>query len=102
MSAGLPTGAGIDTNICFKDYPSIVKQYGFNGYAATSNRVLKIEDDYEPTRVLDISNSADKSIERVEYVNVSGQVSNKPFKGFNVVVTIYTDGSKDVQKKVVR
>lgn len=101
-SQGLAAGAGIDTNICFKDYPSIVKQYGFNGYAATSNRVQKIEDDYEPTRVLDISNSADKSIERVEYVNVSGQVSNKPFKGFNVVVTIYTDGSKDVQKKVVR
>ena len=26
----------LDTNVCYKDYPSIVKQYGFNGYSANS------------------------------------------------------------------
>lgn len=101
-SKGLAAGAGIDTNICFKDYPSIVKQYGFNGYTSTSSKVVESDNDYEPTRVRDLNDSADKSIERVEYVNVSGQVSDKPFRGFNVVVTIYTDGSKDVQKQVLR
>lgn len=25
----------VDMNVCFKDYPSICRQYGFNGYAAT-------------------------------------------------------------------
>lgn len=25
-------GGNLDTNVCFKDYPSIVKAYGFNGY----------------------------------------------------------------------
>lgn len=27
----------LDANICYKDYPSIVKQYGFNGYSAGSS-----------------------------------------------------------------
>lgn len=27
-------GGNLDVNVCFKDYPSIVKAYGFNGYEA--------------------------------------------------------------------
>ncbi len=27
----------LDHNVCYKDYPSIVKQYGFNGYSSSSS-----------------------------------------------------------------
>lgn len=27
----------LDTNVCYKDYPSIVKKYGFNGYSASGS-----------------------------------------------------------------
>lgn len=27
----------LDTNVCYKDYPSIVKTYGFNGYSASGS-----------------------------------------------------------------
>ena len=102
-SAGLAYGAGIDTNICFKDYPSIVRQYGFNGYGANGVKALGTDEEADDaTDIADTDDSASKTIERVEYVNTSGQVSDKPFKGFNVVVTIYSDGSKDVQKKVMK
>ncbi len=30
---------GVDLNVCFKDYPSICKQYGFNGYAASGGTI---------------------------------------------------------------
>ena len=33
-----------------------------------------------------------------QYININGQVSDRPFDGINVVVTNYTDGSKDVKK----
>ena len=101
-SAGLAAGAGIDTNICFKDYPSIVKQYGFNGY--TSRSVDDYGDEYvvEPIGIFDSNDATEKTIDRIEYYNVNGQVSNKPFVGFNVIVTIYDDGSQDVKKEFLK
>ena len=37
-STNYVNGVGpLDTNVCYKDYPSIVKTYGFNGYAPTVN-----------------------------------------------------------------
>lgn len=32
-------GLSLDANVCYKDYPSIVKKYGFNGYAARTDAV---------------------------------------------------------------
>ena len=31
----------LDANVCYKDYPAIVKQYGFNGYEATAAETQK-------------------------------------------------------------
>ena len=30
-------GKDLDHNVCYKDYPAIVKQYGFNGYGASGS-----------------------------------------------------------------
>ena len=33
----------LDHNVCYKDYPSIVKKYGFNGYGSTVSSVVKYD-----------------------------------------------------------
>ena len=33
----------LDHNVCYKDYPSIVKKYGFNGYGPTVSSVVKYD-----------------------------------------------------------
>lgn len=38
----------------------------------------------------------------VEYVNAAGLTSDKPFKGVNIVVTRYSDGSRTTLKKLYR
>lgn len=53
-------------------------------------------------RVLDGSGveqvNADAAIAAVRYINVSGQESDKPFAGVNIVVTTYTDGTTSTMK----
>lgn len=99
-SSGLAYGAGIDTDICFKDYPSIVRQYGFNGYAASQTPVVynNGEGVEAPGEVSGLTDISTKTVEKVQYYNMNGQVSDEPYTGINVVVTIYSDGSKDVKK----
>lgn len=43
-----------------------------------------------------------KTVERVEYYDVNGRLSEKPYAGFNLIVTIYNDGTKEVKKTFVR
>lgn len=43
-----------------------------------------------------------KSVEKVEYYDVNGRLSEKPYEGFNLIVTIYNDGTKDVKKAFVK
>ena len=38
----------------------------------------------------------------VDYVNVAGMISDKPFQGLNIVVTRYSDGSNTTEKKVFK
>lgn len=44
--------------------------------------------------------NAAKTVASVKYYNINGQESATPFEGINVVVTNYTDGSKNVTKVV--
>lgn len=44
--------------------------------------------------------NAGKDIVEVQYVNAAGMVSNTPFKGVNMVVTRYADGSQKTTKVV--
>ena len=43
-----------------------------------------------------------KTIEKVEYYDISGRLSEKPYEGFNLIVTIYDDGSKEVKKAFMK
>ncbi|MBP3738006.1 MAG: hypothetical protein J6I72_03005 [Muribaculaceae bacterium] len=47
-----------------------------------------------------VRNISSKTVTSVEYINMNGQVSNVPFKGVNVVVTNYADGTKSTAKIV--
>ena len=49
-----------------------------------------------PTSVENIN--TDKQVAGVQYVNLSGMTSNKPFDGVNIVVTSYTDGTTATAK----
>ncbi|MBR5726677.1 MAG: leucine-rich repeat protein [Muribaculaceae bacterium] len=44
--------------------------------------------------------NADKQVAAVRYINVAGQESETPFKGINIVVTTYTDGTTSTTKVV--
>ncbi|MBR1881689.1 MAG: hypothetical protein IJ808_01525 [Muribaculaceae bacterium] len=44
--------------------------------------------------------NASKTVASVKYVNVAGQVSQRPFDGVNIVVTTYTDGTSSSVKVI--
>ena len=44
--------------------------------------------------------NASKSVVAVNYLDMSGRMSNVPFNGVNVVVTRYADGTTNVSKVV--
>ena len=50
-----------------------------------------------PTGIAEISSSA---IESTIYINAQGLQSDKPFKGINIVVTRYSDGTVRTTKVV--
>ncbi len=43
-----------------------------------------------------------KMVKSRQYVNVAGQVSDLPFKGVNIIVTRYTDGSTSTVKAIIK
>ena len=43
-----------------------------------------------------------KVVESRQYVNVAGQVSDRPFSGVNIIVTRYTDGTTRSAKAVIK
>ena len=43
-----------------------------------------------------------KQVESRQYVNVAGQVSDRPFKGVNIIMTRYTDGSTSSVKTIIK
>lgn len=48
------------------------------------------------------SNVATKAVRSVEYVNLLGERSARPFSGVNIVVTTYTDGTRAAAKQLIR
>ena len=53
------------------------------------------------TKVGDVK-VAGHEVLKVVYSNAAGQVSDRPFDGVNIVVTIYTDGTREVSKQLYR
>jgi len=44
--------------------------------------------------------SVEKQISSIEYFNINGMRSKEPFKGFNIRVTTYTDGTRSSEKVI--
>lgn len=51
-------------------------------------------------QVTGVNGIADKTVAGVKYYNLTGIESSKPFKGINIVVTTYTDGTTSTTKVV--
>lgn len=103
-----------DVAVCtFQSYSSL--NYWFNIYDGITGetkvsvkmpghywfpaQIIKALDksDMDPTWV-DESVIVKHQVAGVTYYNVAGQMSEKPFKGINIVVTSYTDGTKESSK----
>jgi hypothetical protein len=69
--------------------------YGMNTASYFCMDKFQVLDD-APTAVENIG--ADKQVAGVQYVNLSGMTSDKPFDGMNVVVTTFTDGTTSTAK----
>ena len=44
--------------------------------------------------------TTEKTVVSIRYVNVEGRVSSKPFKGVNIVIKQYSDGSRETKKVI--
>lgn len=74
--------------------PVLAKEY----YIGESTINVTFEES-TPTAVFDIVADVNKTPASVEYVNLLGQKSSKPFSGMNVVITTYTDGTQSTAKR---
>lgn len=54
------------------------------------------------TAITGIFTDGYREVVGVDYVNVAGIISDKPFQGVNIVVTRYSDGSNTTEKKVFK
>ena len=59
-------------------------------------QVIEIES--PQSGVMTIESLGDRTVTSVKYVNLTGQTSNAPFDGMNIVVTRYSDGTTSVIK----
>ncbi|MGM9642278.1 MAG: GH25 family lysozyme [Eubacteriales bacterium] len=81
-------GGNLDTDVCFKDYPSIVKAYGFNGYEAVGidNVTIKEGTEFEAQETENIV--LDTSAAGKYYINTSSSplnVRSGPGTGYDVL-----------------
>ena len=54
------------------------------------------------TGIEGIAAGSGKVIESRHYVNVAGQVSDRPFSGVNIIVTRYSDGTTTQVKAIIK
>ncbi len=54
------------------------------------------------TAISNIYTDGCREVVGVDYVNVAGMISDRPFQGMNIVVTRFSDGSKTTSKKVFK
>ena len=59
---------------------------------------LELPDDPIPTAITTVE--GEKTVNSVRYYNVAGMESDVPFKGMNIVVKTYSDGSRTTEKIV--
>ena len=84
------------TSVYFTLNSTDVGAYGMNTAAYFCMDKFQVE--VQPTSVESVN--ADKQVAGVQYVNLAGMTSDKPFDGLNIVVTSYTDGTTATTKVV--
>ena len=87
---------GSVTKVSFNIMGSSNNGYGFSqpAYFAYDDVAVRFPSE-TPTAVDDVTA---KTVARVQYVSLQGQVSDRPFDGVNVKVTTYTDGTQTTSK----
>lgn len=70
-----------------------------NAYYVAENEFMVNYDNVTPTQIDGVS--ATKEVSSVKYINTQGMQSDKAFRGINIVVTTYTDGTTATEKKVI-
>ena len=85
------------TSVSFTMNSTDVGEFGINTSTYFCMDKFQVEDGI-PTAVQDMN--ADKAVTGVQYVNLAGMTSDKPFDGMNVVVTTYSDGTTSTAKVV--
>lgn len=70
-----------------------------NAYYVAENELVVNYDNVTPTQIDGVS--ATKEVSSVKYINTQGMQSDKAFRGINIVVTTYTDGTTATEKKVI-
>lgn len=70
---------------------------------ATSSRYIVsplnlTSDDSVITGVRDLNDNGFKQVKSIQYIDVTGKISSRPFEGVNIVVTRLTDGSASTTK----
>ncbi|MBR1543289.1 MAG: leucine-rich repeat domain-containing protein [Muribaculaceae bacterium] len=67
----------------------------------TDNVIFKgVNFGLKPNAIEDVTGDTAKTVAGVRYFNLLGVESAEPFRGVNVVVTTYTDGSREARKVV--
>ena len=77
--------------------------YQKDGYVTYTNDDVFIDDPQDVTLTVDSSTGVSNinlAATAVKYVNAMGQVSDRPFKGVNIVITENADGTRSVAKVV--
>ena len=90
------SGLGIVESVYFTLNSTDVGDYGMNTAAYFCMDKFQVKGEKDPTAVEDIN--AGKQITGVQFVNLAGMTSDKPFDGVNVVVTSYSDGTTSTSK----
>ena len=85
------------TSIYFTMNSTDTGDYGINTATYFCMDKFQVEDGI-PTAVENVN--ADKAVAGVQYVNLAGMTSDKPFDGMNVVVTTYSDGTTSTAKVI--
>lgn len=83
---------------------SLVNGANVQGYTGNGSKAQRwVFTDVETGSISGIDGPAvGKTIQKVEYYDVNGRLSEKPYEGFNLIVTIYNDGTKEVRKAFVK
>ncbi len=101
IDSAIKTGESKDVSYILRFYT----RNNFNDYEAyVAENVLKMKfDDDTPTGISDVNvDGGNAQVKSVTYTNALGQSSSRPFTGFNIVSTTYTDGHSTQAKRIIR